>query len=218
MTPAIKSKSSEEGFTLIELLMVMVMAGVIISAVYSTYLSQQKTYIIQDQVAAVQQNIRAAMSFMDREVRMAGCDPSGNAGAGVLTAGTNTLEFSMDITDTAGTGRFDGVITAATPAEESITYALSPDGDLTRNGVVIAENIDALDFAYLNSSRAETTSLALIRSIQISILARAGNTDRDYTNRNIYRNKQNRVIFGPANDNFRRRFLSMEIKSRNLGL
>jgi type IV pilus assembly protein PilW len=217
MTPAIKSKSLEEGFTLVELLMVVVMVGVILSAVYSTYLSQQKTYIIQDQVAAVQQNIRAAMSFMDREVRMAGCDPSGNTGAGMLTAGTNTLQFSMDITDTAGTGRFDGVITAAAPAEESVTYDLA-GGNLTRNGVVIAENIDVLDFAYLNSSRVETTSLALIRSIQISILARAGNTDRDYTNSNIYRNKQNRVIFGPANDNFRRRLLSMEIKSRNLGL
>ena len=84
--------------------------------------------------------------------------------------------------------------------------------------MVIAENIDALDFAYLDSSRAETTTLALIRSVQISILARADKADRDYTDTREYRNKQNRVIFGPANDNFRRRLLSMEIKSRNLGL
>ena len=83
---------------------------------------------------------------------------------------------------------------------------------------VIAENIDALDFAYLDSSRAETTNLSLIRSIQVSVLARAERSDSDYSNNVIYRNKQNRIIFGPANDNFRRRLLSMEIKSRNMGL
>jgi type IV pilus assembly protein PilW len=207
------SKKGEQGFTLIELLIVCAMIGVIMSAVYSTYLSQQKTYIVQEQVAAMQQNIRTAMSFMDRELRMAGCDPSGNAGAGITTASTNTFRFTMDVTGSAS-NRYDADVL---DADEDIVYALA-GGNLTRNGVVISENIDVLDFAYLNSSRAETTSLALIRSIQISILARAGRADRDYANSNIYRNKQNRVIFGPANDNFRRRLLSMEIKCRNLGL
>ena len=213
MNTEITRQMDEKGFTIIELLLVCAMVGVIMSAVYSIYFSQQKTYIVQEQVAALQQNIRAAMSFMDREVRMTGCDPSGNAGAGVVVAGTNSFQFTMDVTGTADNA-YDGD-TADT--DENITYALA-GGNLTRNGVVIAENIDALDFAYLDSARAETANLALIRSIQISILARAGRGDTNYTNNLTYRNKQNRVIFGPANDNFRRRLLSMEFKSRNLGL
>jgi type IV pilus assembly protein PilW len=207
------SKTGEQGFTLIELLIVCAMTGVIMGAVYSTYLSQQKTYVVQEQVAAMQQNIRSAMSFMEHEIRMAGCDPSGNAGAGIVTAGANTLQFTMDVTGSA-TNQYDADVL---DADENITYTLA-GGNLTRNGVVIAEDIDALDFAYLNSSRTETASLGLVRSIQVSILARAGRADRDYSNGVTYRNKQNRVIFGPANDNFRRRLLSLEIKSRNLGI
>lgn len=60
------------GFTLIELLIAMALSGIVIAAIYSLYLSQAKSYVIQDQVAEMQQNARVAMEMMIRDIRMAG--------------------------------------------------------------------------------------------------------------------------------------------------
>jgi type IV pilus assembly protein PilW len=65
-------RERESGFTLVELLVAMVISLVVMAAIYSTYHSQQKSYLVQEQVAAMQQNLRSAMYNMAREVRMAG--------------------------------------------------------------------------------------------------------------------------------------------------
>ena len=52
------------GFSLIELLIAMAIVGIVMAAVYSTYYSQQRSYVIQEQVAAMQQNLRAGLGLM----------------------------------------------------------------------------------------------------------------------------------------------------------
>ncbi|MBV5326183.1 MAG: prepilin-type N-terminal cleavage/methylation domain-containing protein, partial [Chlorobium sp.] len=47
-----------EGFTLVELMITMLLAGIITAAVYSAYRTQQRSYVTQEQVAELQQNIR----------------------------------------------------------------------------------------------------------------------------------------------------------------
>ena len=178
-----------DGFTIIELLVAMVIAGVVMAGVYSAYSSQQKSYLVQDQVSAMQQNLRAAIYLMEREIRMAGCDPTGDAAAGILTANASSIEFTLDITDDPGTGGFDG---EADDSNEHITYVVYDSGgdginDLGRNtgggNQLAAENIDALDFVYLDvngnqldddGSGNVTTSIASIRSVQITLVARTG--------------------------------------------
>lgn len=64
--------SKNRGVTLIELLIALVISGVLIAALYGTFISQQKTYIVQDQVVDMQQNVRVAINKMMREIRMAG--------------------------------------------------------------------------------------------------------------------------------------------------
>ncbi len=90
-------KDRTDGFTLVELMVAMAIGLIVMSAVYSTYSTQQKSYVLQEQVAAMQQNIRAAMYYMTREIRMAGCDPTGNAQAGITAAGPTTISFTRDI-------------------------------------------------------------------------------------------------------------------------
>jgi len=68
--------NNKKAFTLIELLLALAISGVVMAGVYSAYYSQQKSYITQEQVAAMQQNLRAAMYIIQREIRMAGCDPT----------------------------------------------------------------------------------------------------------------------------------------------
>jgi type IV pilus assembly protein PilW len=90
--------SKKEGFTLSELLVAMVISAVVMAAIYSTYYSQQRSYLVQEQVAAMQQNLRAAMFYMEKEIRMAGCDPTRAADAGITTANADSISFTEDIT------------------------------------------------------------------------------------------------------------------------
>ena len=228
-------KFKEQGFTLLELLVVVALVGIVMAGIYSTYASQQKSYITQDQVAAMQQNLRAAMYYMGREIRMAGCDPTGDANARILNAGPATISFTLDITDNTGTGDPDG---DTSDANENITYVLyDPDGDgindLGRNtgggNQLVAEDIDALDFVYLDGAsppnvlndpvtgNVTAANIAQIRSVQVTLLARTSRGDPGYTNNTVYQNQQGTTIYTAPGDNNRRRLLTTLIRCRNLG-
>jgi len=220
-------KFKERGFTLIELLVVVALVGIVMAGIYSTYASQQKSYVTQDQVAAMQQNLRAAMYYMGREIRMAGCDPTGDANARILIAGPATLSFTLDITDNAGTGDPDG---DTSDANENITYSLyTPADGIQKLGRAtgigggvnrpVAENIDALNFVYLDANGTITATLSDIRSVQVTIVARTSRGDLGYTDTRSYTNQQDppTTILPAQNDNFRRRLLTTFIRCRNLG-
>jgi len=59
-------------FTLIELLISMALSGIVMSAIYTLFISQNRSYNIQEQVSEMQQNARVAMDRIVRDVRMAG--------------------------------------------------------------------------------------------------------------------------------------------------
>jgi type IV pilus assembly protein PilW len=176
--------SHRDGFTLVEVLVALALTGIVMAGIYSAYYSQQKSYVVQESTAVLQQNLRAAMYLMEREIRMAGCDPQGSAGAGIINAGANTLNFSEDIGDGAG-GNPNGV---ATDTGENITYALSGT-NLTRTAggggaQTVAENIQSVNFVYLNASGTPiaqpiaATDLVNIRSVQINMIATDSNQTR----------------------------------------
>ncbi|MDH3572724.1 MAG: prepilin-type N-terminal cleavage/methylation domain-containing protein [Desulfobacteraceae bacterium] len=65
-------KCSNQGFTMIELSVAMVVSLLAMAAIYSTFLAQHRSYQVQGETADMQQNIRSAMFYMQREIRMAG--------------------------------------------------------------------------------------------------------------------------------------------------
>jgi prepilin-type N-terminal cleavage/methylation domain-containing protein len=67
-----RDSRKERGVTLIELLIALVLSSILIFVLYKTFLRQQKTYTVQEQVFDAQQNVRAMMARMVREIRMAG--------------------------------------------------------------------------------------------------------------------------------------------------
>ena len=234
-----------KGFTLVELLIALTIGSLVMTAVYSTYHSQQETYIIENQKAGMRQNVRAALFYMERELRMMGCDPTGKANAGVEAASANSIRFKMDITGGESDGKDnndDGTVDdsaedsypdgAPDDAGEDITFSLSDDdldGDnelvMTDNNTVdtrwIAENIDALDFVYLDEDSVVLVApidTSKIRAVQITVVARTGQGDPGYSNSVEYKNKQGTTILVPQNDDFRRIIMSTHIKCRNMGI
>ena len=127
--------NDNKGFTLIELLIAMAVSSIVMAMIISAFGSQQKAHVTQQQVVDMQQNIRAAMYLMESEIRMAGCDSTGNAGAGILTAGPGSINLTMDITggETDGIDNDnDGLVDAADVADES-RYGDGDTGDSNEN-------------------------------------------------------------------------------------
>ncbi len=213
----ISFRLSNQGFTIVELLVGMVVSLLAMGAIYSTFLSQHKSYLVQGEVAAMQQNLRAAMFYMQREIRMAGCDPLDTGNFGITAANANSITFTEDIGGSAVGNPPDGTLQAG----ENITYSRS-GGNLARNvgggNQAVAQNIDALNFVYLDANGSTTALLADIRSVEITIVARISRGLLPTVNNNTYLNQQGATILGPQNDNLSRRRLTTFIKCRNLGL
>ena len=69
-----------KGFTLVEMLIAMAASLVVMAGIYSAYQSHQRSHVTQQLVVDMQQNARAAMSLMKREIRMMGYDPAATDG------------------------------------------------------------------------------------------------------------------------------------------
>jgi type IV pilus assembly protein PilW len=61
-----------KGVTLIELMIALVISAILVGGTYSIFVSQQRTYIAQDQIVGAQQDGRAALTIMAKDIRMAG--------------------------------------------------------------------------------------------------------------------------------------------------
>jgi len=104
MIPWDKIHKNKTGITIIELLIALVISALLVAGIYKTFISQQKTYTLQEQVVDMQQNARVAINKMMREIRMAGfgglhnyvlntdLNPSGVSGfTQVITPGANSI-------------------------------------------------------------------------------------------------------------------------------
>jgi len=153
-------KSNKKGFTLVELLVAIAISGIVAGAIFTAFQSQQKSYLIQDQVTEMQQNLRAAMDFMVREIRMAGYS-QGAPGFGITDICPRDKTYNVDVTIT-GNGAFEFTAdfddNGTLSGGETISYSIydaygDNDNDIGRridagSRQPVAENIEALGFAY----------------------------------------------------------------------
>ena len=215
----LSSMVNKRGYTILELLVAIAISGIFMGAIYSAYISQQRSTVGHEQISAMQRNLRSAMYYMEKEIRMAGCDPTGRTNAGIIQANANLMQFTGDI---------DGDGTIGT--NENITYSLL-NNNLLRNGITIGENIDAMNFVYLDGASppnslnpgitdVSASSIPDIQSVQVTVLARTGKEDPRYTDSTTYTNKLGETIFTPSGNgvHFRRKLLRTNVKCRNLGL
>ena len=50
--------------------MALLISAILIAGIYRTFISTQRSYVVQDQVVEMQQNVRSAINMMMREIRM----------------------------------------------------------------------------------------------------------------------------------------------------
>jgi type IV pilus assembly protein PilW len=186
-----------EGFTLIELMVSMGIGMVVLAAVTTTFMLQTKVYNAQQQINEMEQNARGVLDVITRELKMAGYKPNGGSFSGV-TYSTTQLMIQTDLDASGG-------ISSSTTANEQITYAYdSTNKQITRavgsgSALVLADNIAAFTFSYLDSTGASTTTSANIRQVSISITARTANPDPNYTSNGGYRTYTVTATITPPN-------------------
>ena len=207
------SGHSKDGFTLLEVLMAVAVSSIAMVTLVGAYSAQQRISTRQDEVAELQQNIRAATFMLESDIRMAGFNGEDTTcSTEIIAANANDFEFEYCID-----GLSQDPAAAADGDFSTIKYELydgngTGDNDLGRtvtvngptipaNKRVVAERIDSLTFTYLNELGAVTATLGDFRSVQIALTAKAvlsarsGNTDTGL-----------------------KRAVTMDIKCRNLGL
>ncbi len=155
-----------KGFTLVELLLAMGAGLIVMIAIFAAYQNHQRSHVTQQLVVDMQQNARAAMSLMKREIRMMGYDPAATdgvdnedpddghiddadideaAGAGILEANEDVLRFTADLSYSKAMA--DVTLPDLTGPNEDLTYTLVGT-QLLRNGQIVAYDIEAVAFAY----------------------------------------------------------------------
>ncbi len=233
------TKTNKYGFTLVELLIAMFISALAMGTIFVAYKSQNKTYAAQLEVAQMQQNMRASLNSLVYDLRQAGLDPTKQAKAGLVGMGGSKFKFAEDevesnatsiafTSDLNGDGEIavDAVKTKYSSDDvsgmEQIAYKLN-NGRLqkytTESGAIhwqdVAEDIQEIEFRYLNSTGGLATKPEDVRSIQISILGRSEHRDRNGAMKNTFTTAGG-ATWGPYNDDFRRRLLITKVQCRNL--
>ncbi|UCG79835.1 MAG: prepilin-type N-terminal cleavage/methylation domain-containing protein, partial [Desulfobacterales bacterium] len=88
---------SEKGFTLVEFLIAIVASLVVLGAIAAAFIFLERGYNQETQIVQMQENVRAGLRLMTEELSKAGYDPTGTAGAGLVVAGPDTIQFTMDL-------------------------------------------------------------------------------------------------------------------------
>jgi type IV pilus assembly protein PilW len=165
-SPVRNRRNRESGFTTIEALATIGISGIMIAAITSTFITQQKFYDSQEDITQMVQSTRNAMDLMTRELRMAGYSPTNVVFEGITPISATQVQIKVDLDGDGST----------TGANETVTYSYDAANDrILRNDASIgnaesiAEDIDDVRIDYTNQFGASTTIGADVRELKITI-------------------------------------------------
>ncbi|MFZ2633284.1 MAG: prepilin-type N-terminal cleavage/methylation domain-containing protein [Desulfosalsimonadaceae bacterium] len=201
-------------FTLIELLIAMAISSIMMAVIATAYWVQAQISREQQMVVEMQQNLRSAMYFLERDIMMAGYDDDRNNLPEGRIIAANAVQFTFEFVDDAN---------AVVRIAYSLFDALNDgDADLGRsvNGVApqaVAENLQTLEFFYTMANGTRTlnpANLQDIRVVGISLLARTASETRA-VDRRTYTSLSGATT-GPFNNRFQRQLVTAMIRCRNM--
>lgn len=139
-----------DGLTLIELLIALVLGSLLTAVLFRTFISQQRTYAVAEQVAEMQQSVRVAMGQMTREIRMAG------HGGDIL----------------AIFGNVNGFTNIITPARDAITIVLADEvGALKQNAEKGAYQLKVTNARIFNADKKKYLCLNGLNNYSVQSVA-----------------------------------------------
>lgn len=181
------AQNTENGFSLIELLFAVGIFIVVLAAIASVFISQRKSYDVQEQIAEMTQGSRSAMDMLSTEMRLAGYRlPDTEFGT---PYSTSQLQLFSDLNGDGDT----------LDPKENIIYTYDGTNlrinrkDFNTEDVAypFAENIEGFSFTYFEGDGVtEVTSTddnGRIRQIEITIVTRTSEPDPDYSTNSGYR-------------------------------
>lgn len=87
-----KIMKNAKGFTLLETLISLVITGIVTASIMNVYLTSHKNYIIQEDITDIQQNARASIDELARQIRLAGYElPLGIEGIEAYDTNPDTI-------------------------------------------------------------------------------------------------------------------------------
>ena len=190
------------GVTLVEILVTLAMSLTTVAAIYTIHLVQLNQQRVQEDRMAMQQNVRAAMDMIARELRIAGYDPSGlNSDE---NSSNNLLGIPYDPTglhvqaDLNGNGLLSD-------SNETIVYSFDESSRILRRKVgrggrqPVAEHIEGFSIQYWDNQGQPTMDSQKIRAIQVQITGRSEHADSQYPENEGYRTFTLRSRIVPRN-------------------
>lgn len=141
----------KKGFTLIELLIVLALSSIVLASVFRSFLSMQKVYDTQDQIAEMNQSARVAMERIAKDIRNIA---NINAGPLVDTDGVSIRGIRIvpgkDIDNNTSTGIDLLKIVVYTPdSPKRITGSTTNSVSSTTIPVDSTTNFEANDYAVI---------------------------------------------------------------------
>lgn len=173
----------QAGFSLLELLIVALILTVVLFAIYSMYVTNMTTATWGNKKADLQQNARVALDMMQREIRMAGYNPSpsctGACANAIQDASLNATGLTF-IADIDGDNVTDKVQYTFDSGSQTITRSFWNWNGTGWTSVTTNEVVgDAIScptpcsvpngFTYKDGSDAVATAPASVRKITIAI-------------------------------------------------
>lgn len=122
------NRMDRRGFTLVELMVTLAISSIALAGIYGVYRAQLKSHVTQNVVVDIQQNLRNALYVLQRQIRMAGYDPS----LGVRSATPARLGLLADFSAFGGSYGASGAATAINGQGEgsSIAFTMDANGDV----------------------------------------------------------------------------------------
>lgn len=175
--------NNNKGLTLIELLVALVISSLIIGAAIAVHLANQRIYVKEEALTNIRNNVRGALDIMISDIRDAGYNPQQvpEFDPAIRTAWSDWVAVRID-TNSNGICEY-GEERGYHIYQGNLCRMFCPTPCL--DFVLVAENIDYLEFRYFNATGTElarpvtATELENIRAIKVIIV---GKTPREFSN------------------------------------
>lgn len=144
-----------KGFTLIEIMVAVVIMSLAVIFIYETFISQHKSYLVQEEVTTIQQDVRVAMDMMTRDIRMSGVGlDSGTNAVNV----TSTSPYTVEIKNSLST-----YLTASADNGSTMTITVP-----SSNGFKANDNINILSFTDKSTRNSNALQISSVASTSIT--------------------------------------------------